>query len=214
MVLVMIRLIKAKVLFGLIFLALFFGGVLAAVAQDIIYYRYINDKGYKVISTQIPSRYVKRGYDITTVDGRLIERVAPEPSAKEKAKFLQKIEEQKRLQEWDTELLKRYSHPVDIESAKQRKLVQNTNSIGIIRRNIEKIDQEINRYQSLAAADEREGRDVSGDTLASIARLQRERVVEKKEEGEREKERQQIIESYDEDIARFKVIRPGLIRSP
>lgn len=203
----MIRLIKTSITQGLIFIALFFGGILTSVAQDIPYYRYINEKGYKVISTQIPSRYVKRGYDIITVDGSLVERVAPEPTTKEKANFLLRQKEQQRLEKWDTELLKRYSHPTDIELDKQRKLVQNMNSISILRRNVEKIDQEINRYQSLAAADEREGLEVSGDTLESMERLKRERGTEQKEIGEREKEREQIIERYDKDIARFKVIR-------
>jgi len=185
-------------------------GNVGSFAQDKAYYRYINEKGVKVISTQIPSRYVKRGYDIITVSGRLIERVAPEPTGAEKEKLRQKKIEQQRLKEWDAELLKRYSHPDDIEAAKQRKLAQNKNSIGILKRNIEKIDQEINRYQSLAAGDEREGRDVSADTLEVIESLKRERAVEISETSEREKEGVQIIEDYDKDIARFKVIRPNL----
>jgi len=201
------------VLIPILLLVLMFTLVLAApksFSQDVPYYRYINEKGVKVISTQIPSRYVKRGYDIITVDGRLIERVAPEPTGAEKEKLLKQQKEQKRLKEWDAELLKRYSHPADIESAKQRKLAQNMNSIGILKRNVEKIDQEINRYQSIAASDEREGRDVSADTLESIERLKRERSVELNEVAEREKERTQIVESYDKDIERFKVIRPNL----
>lgn len=214
MELIMIRLIKISIQYGFILIALMLGGISAVFAQDVPYYRYINEKGVKVISTQIPSRYVKRGYDIITVDGRLIERVAPELTGAEKAKLLQEQKEQKRLKEWDTELLKRYSHPDDIEAAKQRKLAQNMNAIGILRRNVEKIDQEINRYQGLAAADEREGRDVSEDTLESIRRLKRERVVELKDIEDREEEGRQIIESHDRDIDRFKIIRPWLIRSP
>lgn len=204
------------VVLPILLLGLAFVSVLIApksFSQDVPYYRYINENGVKVISTQIPSRYVKRGYDIITVNGRLIERVAPEPTGAEKEKLRKQQKEQQRLKEWDAELLKRYSHPADIESAKQRKLAQNMNSIGILKRNVEKIDQEINRYQSLAASDEREGRDVSADTLESIERLKRERSVELNEVSEREQERKQIVESYDKDIERFKVIRPGLSRT-
>lgn len=202
-----------RALFVLVVMLGLFLVVSASVAQGVPYYRYINEKGVKVISTQIPSRYVKRGYDIIAVDGRLIERVAPEPTGAEKERLIKQQREQKRLKEWDAELLKRYSHPKDIEAAKQRKLAQNMNSIGILKRNVEKIDQEINRFQGLAAADEREGREVSLDTLESIERLKREKVVELKEVAEREKERQQITESYDRDIERFEVIRPGRPRT-
>lgn len=205
--LAMLKLLMEKYIRCLVGILVLFAS-LSAVAQEVPYYRYINEKGVKVISTQIPSRYVKRGYDIISVDGRLIERVAPEPSGVEKAKILKQQQEQQRLKAWDKELLKRYSRPADIEAAKQRKLAQNANFIGILQRNVEKIDQEIDRYQGLAAADEREGREVSIDTLESIERLKRERATELKEIEDRETQRKQIIESYDKDIERFKVIRP------
>lgn len=190
---------------------LFFFLVMAVnvLAQEQRLYRYIDDKGVKVISSIIPSKYVKRGYDIITIDGRLIETVAKELSAEEKIKFLRVQKEKERIEVWDQELLKRYSHPDDIEAAKKRKLLQNTSAIGIVKRNIEKIDEEINRYQSLAAADEREGRDVLEDTLKSIELLKRERNLELVDVEEREKEREQIIEGFDRDIERFKIIRPN-----
>ncbi len=178
-------------------------------ANNAPYYRYINENGVKVISSQIPPRYVKRGYDIITIDGRLIERVAPEPSDEEKAKMLKQQEEQERLNRWDKELLGKYSEVADIEAAKQRKLEQNATTTAIIRRRIEKIDQEINRYQSIAAADERKGKEVSPDTLESIARLKHDRTLEYREIEQNEKERKMIEESYDKDIARFKIIRSG-----
>ncbi len=179
-----------------------------AISQETIYYRYVNEKGVNVISSRIPSRYVQRGYDIVTYDGRLLERVPPEASPEEKARMLKEREEQQRLQVWDKELRRRYSHPDDIEAAKQRKLAQNRNAIGIVERNIEKIDDEINRYQSLAAADEREGRDVSEETLTAIKQLQREREIEFMEREKTLEENQSIVNKYNRDIERFKIIRP------
>lgn len=172
------------------------------------YYRYLNENGVKVISSRIPNRFVKNGYDIITIDGTLIERVAPEPSEEEKEKLRQEQAEQKRLELWDKELLRQYSRSADIEAAKQRKLAQNETSTSIIQRRIEKIDQDIIRYQGLAAADERAGKEVAIDTLHAIERLKKERAAAEQEVEEKQKERMSIKESHDKDLARFKVIRP------
>lgn len=178
-------------------------------AQNHVYYRYTDNKGYTVISSQIPPQYIGKGYDVIDKSGKLIRRVEPEPSAEEKARRIKEEAERKHLTTWDAGLLRRYSHPDDIEEAKQRKLVQNKNFIEIINRNIEKIDIEIDRYQSLAAADEREGRNVSQDTLTRIQQLKVERNVEIKSKKAKEKEREGIEKKFDEDIDRFKIIRPN-----
>jgi hypothetical protein len=182
---------------------------ITALSRSDVFYRYIDDKGLKVISSKIPAKYVSRGYDIISQEGKLIERVPPEPSGKEKEKLEKQRELEQRLAKWDADLLRRYSHPDDIEDAKRRKLAQNRNDLGIIKRNIEKTDEEINRYQSLAAADEREGRAVSKTTLERITKLRQKRAVEVKAQQEKEREREKIEQKFNKDIARFKIIRPS-----
>lgn len=173
-----------------------------------LYYRYTDNNGVRVISSKIPAQYVPNGYEIITKEGKLVERILPEPSEEEKERIIKEKREQARLEAWDKELLRRYSHPDDIEDAKERKLAQNRNDLGIIIRSIEKINDEIQRYQSLAAADERVGRDVNVDTLAKIESLKIERDKELYKRREKELERQSIMEKYDQDIERFKIIRP------
>lgn len=180
--------------------------------QGDVFYRYIDDKGLRVISSKIPAKYVPKGYDVISQRGQLIRRVAPEPSAQEKAKIQEQGIEKQHLAKWDAELLRRYSHPDDIEDAKRRKLAQHRNDLGIIRRNIEKIDADINRYQGLAAADERAGREISQDTLTVIDQLKRKRTNERQNEQEKQKERNTIKQKFDSDIARFKIIRPETTR--
>jgi hypothetical protein len=180
----------------------------SAVAQETLYYRYISDNGVTVISSRIPARYVPRGYDLITYDGKLVERISPELSPEKKSRLLKKMEKEARLEIWDKELLRRYSHPADIEAAKQRKLGQNNNDLGIMARNIEKNTEEINRYQSLAAAEERAGREVSADILNNIEVLKRERAAEMKKQKKKQQEQQKIIEKFDRNIERFKIIRP------
>jgi hypothetical protein len=177
-------------------------------AQGLQLYRYTNNQGVTVISSQIPPHYVSKGYEVITYDGRVLETVAPEPIGEEKIRTLQKQEQQRRQEARDAELLKRYSHADDIEAAKQRRLAQNRNVTAITERNIEKIDAEINRYQALAAADEREGREVSTETLKAIEELRNDREKELQEIAEQQREGRAITDKYDSDIARFKIIRP------
>ena len=183
----------------------------ANAAEEPTLFRYRNDQGVPVISSTIPPKFVRRGYDIITFDGRVLKTVPPELSPEQRAKLLEQQQEEARLKAWDQDLLRRYSHPDDIEAAKQRRLAQNQNAIGIVQRTIEKIDSDIVRYQGLAAADEREGRAVNGDTLEKIAQLKQDRVDAEQEIAKLEQENQLIIEKFDKDIARFKEIKPSAI---
>ena len=163
-------------------------------------YRYKDNKGLTVISSQIPARYVAKGYEIITSDGRLVEAVPPEPSAAEKARILEEREKRKRLEK----LRQRYSSAEDIAAAKERKLRQSKNNIGIVERNIEKINSEITRLQSLAAADERAGRKISPSTLDAITQLKLDREKEQENKMLREQEMVDIAEQFDSDIEHFK----------
>jgi len=177
-------------------------------SQDAVYYKYVNKKGVNVISSRIPSEYVKKGYDIVTFDGRLIKSVAPELSSEEKAQLKIENVRLKKLKEWDAQLLRRYSHPDDIEAAKQRKLSQNQSRVGLIDLNIEKINTEIDLFQSLAAEDERAGRQVSEETMISIEKFKKDRELELEKKRQKVEESNRIIEEHDRDISRFKIIRP------
>ena len=167
---------------SLFLIPLLLGSSMISWGQDEVFYRYKNEQGVRVISSQIPAKYISKGYDVISQEGKLIQRVAPEPSAQEKEKIQKQRAEQQQLAKWDAELLRRYSHPDDIKDAKQRKLAQNRNDLGIIRRNIEKIEEEINQYQGRAAADERAGREISKDTLAVIEQLKRQQAKEEEKE--------------------------------
>ncbi|MFT5118625.1 MAG: hypothetical protein ACI9NY_002167, partial [Kiritimatiellia bacterium] len=126
-----------------------------ALAQNVNFYKYVNAKGVNVISSRIPSEYVKKGYEIISSSGRVIQTIPPELSAEEKVRVTAETERLEKLKERDTILLRRYSRPDDIEASKQRKISQVQNRVGLIDLNIEKINAQIDLYQSLAAEDER-----------------------------------------------------------
>lgn len=176
-------------------------------AQKTTYYKYINKKGINVVSSRIPSEYVKRGYSIVTFDGRVIETIPPELSPAEKARLITETERLEKLKEWDTLLLRRYSHPDDVEAAKQRKLTQNESGISLIDLNIEKINSQIDLYQSLAAEDERAGKVISAATMTSINKLKSDREFERSQRQQKIDESNKIIEEHDKDIERLIIIR-------
>lgn len=170
------------------------------------FYRYTADNGVMVISSRIPARYVVGGYDVISQDGRLLKRVSPELSLEEKQRVDRKKKERAHFRAWDEELLLLYSRSSDIEAAKKRKLLAIKNDLELVSRNIEKIDEEIDRYQNMAADDERIGREVSTNFFNNIAILKQDRSQEEKRLQKKLEEEQKITERYDRDIDRFKKI--------
>ncbi|MBX2808765.1 MAG: hypothetical protein KTR20_09060 [Cellvibrionaceae bacterium] len=181
---------------------------LSAIAEEPVLYRYKKADGLQVISSQIPAEFVSQGYDILSPDGRVLKTIAAEPSAADKERLLREQREQQRLATWDKELLRRYSHVDDIRSAKQRKLNQLANAISLRYRNIDKINEEIDRYQALAADQERQGRAVTEEIIKKMALLKEERAREQAQAKRKAQEQQQVTQAFDADIQRFKIIRP------
>ena len=177
-----------------------------ALAQNTIFYKYINAKGVNVVSSRIPSEYVKKGYDIISSNGRIIQTIPPELSAEEKMHVIAETERLKKIKDRDTLLLRRYSRPDDIEAAKQRKLSQIENRVWLIDRNIEKLNSQIDLYQSLAAEDERAGKKISIDTLWSIEKLKSDRDIEINKRKQKTEESNHVIKNHDKDIVRLKEI--------
>jgi hypothetical protein len=177
-----------------------------AIAQKSSYYKYVNKQGINVVSSRIPSEYVKKGYAIVTFDGRVIEMIPPELSPAEKAYLVTETERVETLKQRDTILLRRYSRPDDIEAAKQRKVSQILNAVGLMNLNIEKINSQINLYQSLAAEDERAGEKISTDTIEAMQRLKSDRDIAIKQREQKTDDVKRIIEEHNKDISRFKKI--------
>jgi len=177
-------------------------------AQELKFYRYKNASGITVISTRIPSQFVRKGYDIVTRDGRLIQRIPAEPSAEEKQRILEAQAEAERLKKSDRELLSRYSSVNDIEADRSRKLTQFDSDLIQRRRSIEKINEETTLWQSKAADEERRGQAVSAATLDKLAQLRAQKKSIEFAIKQKQQERKQAMERYDSYAARFKIIRP------
>ena len=180
---------------------------LPAQAQQRLY-RYLNEEGVTVINDKIPPEYVKKGYEVVTLSGKVLEVIPPAPTGAEAEAASAQYELDKQLAEWDAYLLRRYSTPDDIRAAKKRKVRDFEASLSILRGNANTIQTQIELVQSRAASFERQGRAVPEATLNNLAQLQEElsetnRLIAIREENQRE-----LVEKFDKDIERFKVIRP------
>ncbi len=94
-----------------------------AAAQSL--YKYKNHEGTTVISSNMPSEFVRLGYSILDRNGRVVETIPPVMTSDQKSQLadLQSLRaEQERQTELDQELLFLYGTPDEIDGAKNRKL--------------------------------------------------------------------------------------------
>ncbi|MBU2954649.1 DUF4124 domain-containing protein [Marinobacter sp. F3R08] len=148
-------------------------GFSAQVAANM--YRYTDKSGQVVISSTIPQEATKRGYDILSSNGRVIETIPPAPTEDEIAAREAEEERQKALAEQlerDRQLLKRFSHPDQAVKAMHRKVRELEGLIQLKRGNISVISSQLDNEQSRAADMERAGREIPETTLEKIRRLE------------------------------------------
>lgn len=185
-----------------------FGLLFAAGAQATMY-RYTDENGRLVISNTIPQEATKRGYDILSNNGRVVETVAPAPTAKEIAAREAEKERQKQLeiqQEQDRLLLKRFSHPDQAVRAMHRKIRELEGIIQLKRGNISVISSQLDSEQSRAADMERAGRDIPETTLEKIRRLEAQiRDIEREISAQRQ-DIGEMKKAYESDIKRLEEI--------
>lgn len=146
-----------------------------ATAAEAGMYRYTDQNGQVVISNTIPQEATKRGYDILSGNGRVIDTIPPAPTKEEIAAREAEKQHQKALkdqQEEDRKLLKRYSHPDQAVRAMHRKIRELEGLIQLKRGNISVISSQLDNEQSRAADMERAGRDIPQSTLDKIRRLE------------------------------------------
>ena len=185
-----------------------FGLLFAAGAQATMY-RYTDENGRLVISNTIPQEATKRGYDILSNNGRVVETIAPAPTAEEIAAREAEKERQKQLeiqQEQDRLLLKRFSHPDQAVRAMHRKIRELEGIIQLKRGNISVISSQLDSEQSRAADMERAGRDIPETTLEKIRRLEAQiRDIEREISAQRQ-DIGKMKRAYEEDIKRLEEI--------
>lgn len=177
-------------------------------AAERVLYRYVNEKGVKVMNYSIPPEYAQKGYEVVTPSGKVIKVVPPAMSREEAAKRNAAKAEADRLAEWDAKLTRRYTRVADIEAAKKRKLVELEGNITILEGNLRGLKSQIAQQQARAADNERAGRKVPEAVINTIKSLEEEVVITESQIAQRREEFNEIAARFDRDIERFRVIRP------
>lgn len=170
-------------------------------------YRYKDDKGVVGIDDHVPPEFAKNGYDVLTPDGRIIQTVPRQLTGEEGARARAVENEKKRLQEWDKNLLLRYSSVDDIAAARDRALREIDVRLSILRSNLLSVKGQIESEQAKAADLERRGIAVPPAVASNIEMLKREIADAEESIAQRSNEKVQVAANFQKDIDRFKMLQ-------
>ena len=182
-------------------------GFSAQVAANM--YRYTDENGQIVISSTIPQEATKRGYDILSNNGRVIETIPPAPTEEEIAAREAEKQRQKELaeqREKDRALLKRFSHPDQAVKAMHRKIQELEGLIQLKRGNISVISSQLDNEQSRAANMERAGQEIPEATLEKIRRLEAQIRDIEREITSQTQEIEELRRAFEADIERLEEV--------
>lgn len=174
-------------------------------------YKYVNEDGVTVLNSHVPARYVKNGYTILSLDGRVLEVVPRALTEEEIRERDRRLAEQKRQekarkerQEADQVLMRLYSKPEDVIRARDSKLASIESYIKTSESNLERLHSQKRAVEAEAANTERAGGNVSQARLDRINSLEKRiRQVEREIEQKRE-EMQQTRQSFAADLERVR----------
>lgn len=172
------------------------------------FYRYRNDQGVLVIDKSIPPELARKGYDIVTGAGQLIQKV--EPSEAIDVQEIQRQKEQSANQaREDAKLRKLYSSPADAERLRDRQMDAVTLKIDFAKGQVQQTTNKRRLEMEQAARMERKGGAVPQQTRDNIERLTRQIAEQEAKVQVLEQDRERIRAEFVPVIERLQVIYPG-----
>lgn len=168
-----------------------------------VIYRYKNSAGTTVLDSKIPPEYVRNGYEIVSVSGKVIKVVPPAPDSEIAMQALQDRLAREARELDDLQLRRSYSNVGDIDAAKIRNLESLRGNISILQANLSSIKSRLLAYQSQAAAIERTGRALPDDLQKNINKLTQDEKDIQLQIQQREQEHTEVAKKFDEDRKRF-----------
>ena len=169
-------------------------------------YRYVNDQGITVTSSSITPEYARKGYQLVTITGTVVQTIPPEPTAEERALIAKDADSKisaAQQREQDKQLLLRYSTLDEIQFAKNRKLTEIDNKIILLNSNVGTLKSQIDVEQQRAAGHERNGQPVPAALLKKIDDLQKELKITEGQVTSRQQEMADETIRFDKDIERL-----------
>ncbi len=185
-------------------------GLLSVNSQASNYFRIINESGHTEIKETITPDEARRGYQIVSESGRIVETVEPELSAEDFA-ALSEAEQQARLAmerkeeeaQYNLSLLLKYSSVDDLEAERKRKLGEFDINISILNGNLTVLRENAERQRARAAAIEREGQTVPEKLLSHIAEIEKEMNETLASIKTRQAEKLKVSKHYDSDAVKL-----------
>ncbi len=174
-------------------------------------YKYVNEDGVTVLDSHVPARYVKNGYSILSLDGRILEvvpralsdeeirardKALAEQRARDKAEREQKIADQN--------LLRIYGSPEDVVRARDTKLASIEGFINTSRGNVVTLESQKRSLESQLANVERAGGTISQERLAQIRSIENRIRSNEAEIQEKQGEMDQLRASFSADLKRVR----------
>lgn len=175
-------------------------------AQRAELYRYVNDDGVVVISSNIPPRYASRGYTVIDSRGRVVREVPRQLTADEvrirqqqeaEREAQRRADEQRRAQ--DEELLRLYGGPDEVAQARDRRIESIRTNIAQLTAARDRLESQKRQLEAEAAELERAGRRVPEHMLTSLTRVNTQIEDRTEEIRVREEEIERTRENFDRD---------------
>ncbi len=174
-------------------------------------YKYKNEDGVTVLDSYVPARYVKNGYTILSLDGRVLE-VVPRALTEEEIRARdaalaeqERIEREKREQKIaDQNLLRIYSTPEDVIRARDTKLASMESFINTQKGNLRRLQNQKRQLEGSLADIERAGGTISKDRLDRIRSIENRISQIEAEIVDKRQEMDVLRASYAADLKRVR----------
>ena len=174
-------------------------------------YKYTNEDGVTVLDSHVPARYVKNGYSILSLDGRILEVVPRALTDAEIRRRDRELAEQERLEARrrereiaDENLLRLYSTPADVIRARDTKLSSINGFIVTQQGNLQRLESQKRQLQSELADIERSGGTIGKDRINRINTIDTRMDQISADIGEKRSEMDDLRASYQKDLNRVK----------
>ena len=188
--------------------------VLVALPASAELYRYKNEDGITVLDSHVPARYVKDGYTILSLDGRVlevVERALTEQEVLDRNRIIAANEANERAkqarQSADQNLLKIYGSAEDVIRARDTKLSSVKKVIVVNQANLQRLLLQKVDLETELANLERSGRSIPADRLEHLRDLVQRINVAKVEIKGKHQELDQLSQTYAADLLRLRELK-------
>ena len=174
-------------------------------------YKYVNEDGVTVLDSHVPARYVKDGYTILRLDGRVLE-VVPRALSDEEIRLrdlnlaeerrLNRIEREQKIA--DQNLLRIYSTPEDVLRVRDDKIASVEFAINTSKGRQSRLKSQKRDMQAMLADIERAGGTISNERLGQIRTIDNKIRQNEREIASKLDEMLTLQASYAADLRRVK----------